>query len=254
MKKSILTLIFILISFTVSAQTLNDLNWVTEDYPPYNFTENGQTKGIAVDLLLEVWKKVGIQKTAKDISVYPWARGLSLMETNKDNCLFSTTLTPRRKKVLGYQFFSPIPLEDTESLNHIIAPKSMHVTISSPEDLNKYRIGVVLGDVGQDLIVEANVSEKNIDTCTSGEMLMKKMLKHRFDIASYGFTTLQDLMKDNNIDSSQFEVVYTFPPLNMGYAFNKDADPALIKELQKALDAVYADGTADAILKKYTSH
>ena len=78
MKQSCLVLFFVLFACVVSAQTLNDLTWMTEEYAPYNFTENGQLKGVAVDVLLEVWKRVGIQKTAKDISVYPWARGVSV--------------------------------------------------------------------------------------------------------------------------------------------------------------------------------
>jgi len=71
---------------------------------------------------------------------------------------------------------------------------------------------------------------------------------------SYGYPTLESLLKEEKIDKDLFEIVYTFPPLPMGYAFNKDTDPALIKELQKALDSVHADGTADKIRKKYLDH
>ena len=250
MKKVIFVLIFIAFASIAAAQTLNDLTWVTEEYPPYNFSENGQTKGIAVDVLLEVWKRVGIHKTAKDIAIYPWARGVSTMESTKGCCLFATTMTPRRKNVLGYRFFSPIPGK-TESGNHIIAPKSAHIKIASQDDLKKYRIGVVLDDVGQDLVAEAKVPKDHIDTCNNGNQLVNKMAKKRFDVMSYEFRTVQDLMKENKIDSNLYEIVYTFPPLKMGYAFNKATDPALIKELQKALDSVYSDGTAEKIRKKY---
>lgn len=254
MRQSILLLVVILFSSVVSAQTLNDLTWMTEEYPPYNFTENGQVKGIGVDVLLEVWKRAGIHKTAKDISVIPWARGVSIMEKTKGSCLFSTTISPKRKKVLGYQFVYPIPLDKNEAGNHIIAMKSQHIKITSPDDLKKYRIGAVLGDIGQDLASDAKVPDSQIDTCTNGTLLIKKMLKKRFDVMSYGYPTLESLLKEEKIDKELFEIVYTFPPLPMGYAFNKDTDPALIKELQKALDSVHADGTAEKIRKKYLSH
>lgn len=251
MKHILLTLVLLSFHCVVSAQTLNDVTWITEEYPPYNYTENGQLKGVAVDVLLEVWKRVGVQKTTKDIAVYPWARGLSLMEGNQGTCLFATTITPRRKNVLTYQFVSPIPLDQREIGNHIIALKSKHITITSPEDLKKYRIGVVRGDVGQDFAIEANVPEDHIDACVNGSQLVKKMEKHRFDVASYGFTTMMEILKENDMDPEDYEIVYHFPPVPMGYAFNKDTDPALVNELQKALDAVYADGTADMIMKKY---
>lgn len=250
MKHVIFVFLFIAFASVATAQTLNDLTWVTEEYPPYNFTEKGIHKGIAVDVLLEVWKRVGIQKTERDITVYPWARAVNTMEKTKGCCLFSTTITPKRKNSLGYKFISPIPGKD-ESGNHIIALKTAHIKIASQDDLKKFRIGVVLDDVGEDLVTDAKVPKDHIVTCNNGGQLVNMMDKKRFDVMSYEFLTAKDLMKDNKIDSDQYEIVFTFLPLKMGYAFNKDTDPALIKELQKALDSIYADGTAEKIKKRY---
>ena len=64
----------------LAAQTINDFRLMTEEYPPYNFTENGVVKGICVDVLAEVLKDMGSSKTAKDIEVLPWARGYSIVQ------------------------------------------------------------------------------------------------------------------------------------------------------------------------------
>lgn len=251
MKRAIFAFFFIVFANVATAEeTLNSLTWVTEEYPPYNYTENGKLKGIAVDVLREVWKRIGIKKTEKDITVYPWARAVKTMEMNKGCCLFSTTITSRRKNILGYKFFSPIPGKD-ESGNHIIAPKSSQIKIKSQEDLKKYRIGVVLEDVGEDLIKDVKVPKDHIITCNNGGQLVNMMVKKRFDVMAYELLTAQGMMKENSIDHDQYEIVYTFPPMKMGYAFNKETDPALIKELQKALDSIYADGTAEKIKKMY---
>jgi len=47
MKHVIFVVLFIAFASVATAQTLNNLTWVTEEYPPYNFTENGIHKGTA---------------------------------------------------------------------------------------------------------------------------------------------------------------------------------------------------------------
>ena len=124
MKSFIVFVSIILFSTMSTAQTLEDISWYTEEYPPYNYVENGNAKGIAVDLLLAVWKKMGLNKTVKDIKVVPWARGVKMIKTKPGTCLFSTTLTSERKDVLGWKFVYPIPLMNENPENHLIAKKN----------------------------------------------------------------------------------------------------------------------------------
>lgn len=48
------------------------------DIPPYSFWQNGQLKGIEIDIVTEVYRKLGIHVDIKD---YPWARLKMLVET-----------------------------------------------------------------------------------------------------------------------------------------------------------------------------
>jgi len=36
-----------------------DLTYITEQYPPYNYQDDGKLQGISVDLLEKVWQKWG---------------------------------------------------------------------------------------------------------------------------------------------------------------------------------------------------
>jgi polar amino acid transport system substrate-binding protein len=243
MKKSILFLSLVLFSTVSIAQTLEDINWYTEEYPPYNFKKDGKTQGIAVDLLSEVWKKVGLNKTTKDMKIVPWARGVKMIKTKPGTCLFATTLTRERKDVLGWKFVYPIPLVNEEPENHVIAKKGKHISFDSIEDLKKYKgkFGVIRGDVGEGLLVGAGVKS-----------LVKKLDKGRYDIISYSFTTASTKMKEIGIDPSKFEIIFSFPPKPMGYAFYHSTDPAILKKLQTALDELHSDGTAERIRLKYS--
>jgi len=253
MKKFIVLASIFLFSTVSIAQTLEDIKWYTEDYPPYNYKENGNVKGIAVDLLLALWKKAGLNKNAKDIKIVPWARGVKMIKTKPGTCLFSTTLTSERKDVLGWKFVYPIPLENEDPENHLIAKKSMKIIFGSSEDLLKYdgKYGVIRGDIGEGFLVEAGVNSANFDKAANSISLIKKLDIGRYDIISFSFSTAVTKMKEVGIDPSKYEIIYSFPPKPMGFAFYHNTDAAILKKLQDALDALHSDGTAEAIRQKY---
>ncbi len=44
---------------------------VTLQYPPYEYEEDGEVKGIAVDIITEGFTRLGYEV---DITLYPWTR------------------------------------------------------------------------------------------------------------------------------------------------------------------------------------
>jgi len=253
MKKLSLMVFFSLFSAIVTAQTIEDIHWYTEEYPPYNYMENGVLKGIAVDVLVEIWKKVGLKKTTKDINLVPWPRGVKMVKTKPGTCLFSTTLTNERKDVLGWKFVYPIPLINDEPENHVIARKSKHVIFNSVDDLKNYdgTFGIVNGDVGESLLSESGVNAAKFDRTANPISLIKKLEKGRYDVISYSFDTAKTKMKEIGVDPSQYEIVYEFPAKQMGYAFYHSTDAAILKKFQKALDELHSEGTTEKIKTKY---
>ena len=81
--------------------------------------------------------------------------------------------------------------------------------------------------------------------------LVKKLDKGRYDVISYGIAPTKAKMIECGIDPNKYEIVFAFPKQQMGYAFNKNVDPKIIKQFQKVLDEIIADGTAKKIRDKY---
>ncbi len=244
----------ILLSPTIiTAQNLEGIEWFTEDYPPYNYIENGIPKGISIDLLLELWKKAGINKTRKDIQFVPWERGVRYVSKKSDTCLFTTVMTNERQNTLGWKFVYPIPQTSKLSNNRIFARKTSKIRFDSSDDLNYYdkKFGVVRGDIGMTLLIGAGVPKNKLDEATDPSSLIKKLEKGRYDVISYGYATTTTKMKAMGVDPVNYEVVFTFPTKPMGFAFYRHTDIAVIKAFQGALDQLYKDGTTDRILKKY---
>jgi polar amino acid transport system substrate-binding protein len=97
------------------------------------------------------------------------------------------------------------------------------------------------------------VKKTLLDEATDGSYLMKKLGKKRYDVISFGYATAVTKMEEEGLNPDDYEVVFSFPPKAMGYAFHKDTDPALIEKMQAILDELHADGTAEKILKKYVN-
>ncbi|MER2497095.1 hypothetical protein [Vibrio neptunius] len=59
MGKVFLHVIVVLFSFQVMASTTSwkELIWITEEYPPWTYSDNGVASGIYVELLEAIWEK-----------------------------------------------------------------------------------------------------------------------------------------------------------------------------------------------------
>ena len=87
---------------------IEEMGWMTEQYPPFNYVddEDGKLNGITVDVLMAMFKKVGVTLDPTDIEVLPWARGYKRVLEKPGSVLFSTTYTVERLQ--NFRFVGPI--------------------------------------------------------------------------------------------------------------------------------------------------
>jgi polar amino acid transport system substrate-binding protein len=162
--------------------------------------------------------------------------------------LFSTTRTKQREPLFKWVG----PIIDTQI--GIIAPKSKHLKINSIKDLNKYKIGAVINDIGEQLLLADGVKKENIDAISGTNPVVvnfQKMGKGRIDCFAYETNVAMYGAKSYQIDQNDFEVVYILKKGQLYYAFNKKTDDKIIKKYQEALDAIKKNGVYEKILKKY---
>ena len=60
-------------------------------------------------------------------------------------------------------------------------------------------------------------------------------------------------MEKNNIDASQYEIVFILKPPGLGgwYGFHKKTDPKVLETLQNGLDELISEGVVDRIASPY---
>jgi len=229
------------------AEALEDLDWITEEYPPFNYrdTRTGKISGAAVEILLHIFSKLGVSSDNIDLKIYPWARSYHKVLNDPGTVLFSTTYTPER--LAKMKFVGPI----APNVVAVIAPKSSNFTINSFEDLNQLSLGVVRDDIGEQLLISQGVNPETIDQLNSGLSMVKKLASGRIDAIAYAHATTQLLFKTADINPDDFEIIYILKSSTMGYAFHSSTDEHILEAMRKALRELDIDGTLNKIHIRY---
>lgn len=111
--------------------------YLTENYPPLNYEEDGKLYGVSVDVLEALFAKMNVQLTRDNISLTPWSEAYQQTLAVENRMLFSTARVPDRE--LLFKWVGPIAPEKTI----VIGPVASNIVITAPADLNNYSVGVI---------------------------------------------------------------------------------------------------------------
>ncbi len=230
------------------AQSIDDIYFATENYPPYNYQKNGELKGISIDLIEMIFNKLNSRQSRYTIHLLPWARGYFYLTDRKNTCLFSTLRTKKREKL--FKWVGPI----TSSAISVMTEKKKNITINDINDIKNYKIGVVREDVGEQLLVTKGIPLKSLIRVTGVDaihLLINKLNKGLIDVLAYDETVTRWTAKMNKYSPEDYEVVHTLKEGEYYFAFHIDTPDSTINMLQKALDELKKDGTFQKILDSY---
>lgn len=232
--------------FTISVISLNatgpeDLVYITEDYAPSNYLENGELKGVAVDLLRALWNKMGVENQA--IEVYPWARGYQMVLNRADTVLFAMTRNKDREDF--FKWVGPIYRGRTS----IITLSDNYDGIESLSGIMSGKLGALRDDLGYHLLIKEGFNPELIWEGNSVEQLVKMLESRRIDYISIYEDSMREYASSTERELQDFKTVRVLSENVMYYAFNKDTDDSLIKRFQIALDQI--DDQRRSIVESY---
>jgi len=216
-----------------------ELFFVTEEYPPYNYVENGTIRGIAVDLLLGVFRQMDSTISSDHIRVLPWSRAYGIALTQDNTAIFSTVRLPEREDLFKWAG----PLGSDRKV--IFADRESTIEITDPGDLNQYRIGVVRDDAAFTQLQALGIETSNIVEMGTVPALISLMEEGTIDLWCYGDLAGGYFTEKETGDRSYFKVVYTLDSEDLYYAFNRNTSDQTVDAFQEALDTLWyeADST-----------
>jgi len=220
---------------------LAQLNYLTEEVPPFNYQEGGKPAGISVEILEAIFRNMGLNRTRADVRIVPLADGFQQAQGNTSTVLFSIVRTPEREPL--YKWAGPF----TKSSFVLFAPKSRNITIASPGDLNRYRIGAVKASIENDLLISQGVNASHIISGAVPGELFRMLKEGQIDLWAEGDLTGRYEMKKAGVNPEAYAIVYTLSENDLYYIFSRDVPDTLVSSFQQALQTVKYQRDAQGI-------
>lgn len=238
--KRLFSMMIVGLCFTASVALAADFKIMTEEYPPFNYSEGGVITGLSTDVVYEIAKRIG---HPAEIEVLPWARAYGLIQHQDGVILYSMTRTEARENL--FKWVGPVAPNKWV----FFAKKGSGVKVGSLDDARIVgKIGTYKDDAAESFLKEQGFS--NLDSVVNDEQNVPKLMAGRIDLWIVG--ELQGIYKAKKKGvADQLEKVMDVKDTQLYIAFSKNTSDEDIAKWQKALDEIKADGTYDELMKKY---
>jgi polar amino acid transport system substrate-binding protein len=220
---------------------LAHLQYLTEEWAPFNYQVGGVPDGISVEILEAVFRTMEVNRTRADVRIVPLSEGFRQAQGNTGTVLFSIVRSPEREPL--YKWAGPF----TKGSFVVFAPVSRNITIKSPADLNQYRIGAVKGTIENTLLTNLGVNASHIVPGLVPDDLIKMLEGGQVDLWATGDITGLYEMKVAGSDPDAYEIVYTLSENDFYYIFSKDVPDELVRAFSQALVTVRNQKNAQGI-------
>lgn len=217
-----------------------ELTFLTEEYPPFSFSNAGQVHGISVEIVREIANRLGAKKPL--ILVLPWSRAFDKAQQNKGYALFSVVKNREREPkfkwvgpLASYQGGYFVAVDTTEKVTEEFQLKNMAV------------VGVK-DSIGIDILKEKGFS--NVIEVTDPLAPARLIAANRVD--AWITSDISGFYKAKKAKVSLSET-YRLDTVtdHLFLAFNIQTPDSEINRWQMALDELKQEGLIDRILNEY---
>ncbi|HXV30908.1 MAG TPA: transporter substrate-binding domain-containing protein [Sinorhizobium sp.] len=232
MKKLILAF-FLSLSSAAHAETIQ---FLTEEYPPYNFSTDKGASGASVDQVTLIMKAIGLPY---EIEVLPWARAFALAESQPFHCVFTTGHDAERNK--KFKWIEPLLVDHmimVRSKDSDVAPRSL-------EEAKQFVVGTQREDFSATYLKEHGF--QRIDYAANLDSTLKKLLAGRVDLLMTSEKTFETM----RAGGTPVEAALVLEGKQYGIACHKEMPEDIVARMQVELNRLIADGTQDQIFEHY---
>lgn len=240
-------LFMILIGAVAPAFASGAVKIVTEEFPPYNFTERGKLTGFSTEVVEAVLKEL---KISGEFQSLPWARAYETARDTEDVLIYSIGRTKERERL-----FKWVGVVAPTSY-YLFSLSGKNVKLSRLGDAKKYQVGTVNEDVGEQFLVSKGfVKGQNLQSSVKYEFNYEKLKAGRVDLWIMPELVAYFLSRQAGDDPAKV-LVPAYPVTELGgdgyyIAFGAKTPDALVARFRRGLEAVKKNGTYDALKKKW---
>ncbi len=215
--------------------------FLSEEYPPFNYHEDGRPVGIAIDLLNETLRRLGTGQTANEVQFLPWDIAYNRTLTEPGTVLFTTSRLPSREGL--FKWAGPIHAERAV----LFGLRERNITIASPSGLAGYRIGVIRNDAAVQKLRDLGVPDSQLRIAEQQESLIEWLDAGRIDLFAYGELPGQRLAGSKGGNPLRIRPVFALSEYQSYFAFNRNTPDETVARFQSALDRLSVERDADNV-------
>lgn len=224
--------------FSSSGAAEQSIKVVAAEFPPLTTDEGGKPGGVVLDIVREAGRKAGIPL---EFSFLPWQRAQLEVQTRNDVLIIPFTRMPSREA--QYQWVAPV-LEFHTVLVTLADPPA------SIEEARKLVVGFVRGTSFKDEAERAGLPY--VEETTEDVMNARKLKLGRIDAWITTDLMAQGVYRQAGFDPAELKYGPTLGPVKISYvAASHDFPKEIAKKIANAIAQMRADGSYQAIVKRY---
>lgn len=216
----------------------------TEEWPPYNFGEGNEVRGIATDMLRAICKEARVDCSFR---LVPWARAYKTVQETPNTVLFTTARRPSRES--EFLWVGPILPRTT----WVFGRAELEGKLQSVKDLSAYRVGVVREEAALNDLLEAGVPQSALSVQSSNQDVLRMMASTMVDAMVETEVGMAWQLRNAGMEAHAYRKLIK---LSDGgayyYALNLQTDPKLTRKLQLAMDKLRRAGSLETIVRSYS--
>lgn len=218
-----------------------DLNLVTEDYPPFNVVDpvTHQVTGLSVDEVEEIMRRAGQHYT---LQAFPWSRAYDMAYRRPDTCAFSTMRSPQRES--KFKWVGPLVRRYNWAIfarvDDLRRPHSL-------EELRPYTMGSYIKGAAGEYLTEKGYKVDLADYDSDNPL---KLMHDRFDFWAAGESHAMAILRRQHLEQ-KIVPIFRFQRGEMYLACNSRMGEERIRRFNRILQQMDSDGTIAKLEKKY---
>lgn len=223
------------------------LTLLTEENPPFNYSEGGTLTGLVTELVQEAARRAGVPVV---LEVLPWARAYTRAQAERDTCLFATARLPSREKL--FVWIGPL----ASNRWGVYGKADWTRPVKALPDLKPYRIGGVTSDAKVDYLRENGVTNIRLaadDRQNPPRLFLPATDPDRIDLWVTGFFGAAGVARAAR--SGDVKLVFVARDIPLYLACSPQTAPATVRALATAVEQMRDEGVlaraAGAYEKKF---
>ena len=219
------------------------LTFLTEENPPFNYTDQGKVVGLSTEIVSELGKRSGV---ALEIKSLPWEKAYVATQADKETCLYSTVRLDNRERL--FHWIGPIAANRWV----LIGKRDFAGSVKIVEDAKKYRVGVVAKDAKIEFLMSKGVTdlrEVSDDSMNPPRLVLNRDDPDRIDLwatSAYGARSTAA-----RVNVKDLKVILPLRAVPLYLACGRNTSKETVQALTRAFEQVRKDGTLKRITDRH---